>query len=50
MRHSIRRLAALSFGAALLWGVSYIYVAYGQVPWIAAIFYGLKPAVMGIIS
>ena len=37
-------------GAALLWGVSYIYVAYGQVPWIAAIFYGLKPAVMGIVA
>jgi chromate transporter len=37
-------------GAALLWLVSWIYVAYGQVPWIEAIFYGLKPAVMGIVA
>ncbi|MCU0791861.1 MAG: chromate efflux transporter [Opitutaceae bacterium] len=37
-------------GAFLLWLVSYIYVAYGQVPWIDAIFYGLKPAVMGIVA
>ena len=35
--------------AVLLWGLSYIYVAYGAVPWIAAIFYGLKPAVMAIV-
>lgn len=37
-------------GAALLWLVSWIYIAYGQVPWIEAIFYGLKPAVMGIVA
>jgi chromate transporter len=37
-------------GAALLWLVSWIYVAYGQVPWIEAIFYGLKPAVMAIVA
>ncbi len=37
-------------GAALLWTVSWIYVTHGQVPWIAAIFYGLKPAVMGIVA
>lgn len=37
-------------GALLLWLVSYIYVAYGQVPWIEAIFYGLKPAVLGIVA
>lgn len=37
-------------GAALLWLVSWVYVAYGQVPWIEAIFYGLKPAVMGIVA
>ncbi|HTJ77718.1 MAG TPA: chromate efflux transporter [Rariglobus sp.] len=35
--------------ALLLWGLSYVYVAYGAVPWIAAIFYGLKPAVMAIV-
>lgn len=37
-------------GALLLWLVSWIYVAYGDVPWIDAIFYGLKPAVMGIVA
>ncbi len=37
-------------GALLLWLVSYVYVAHGQVPWIAAVFYGLKPAVMGIVA
>ena len=30
----------------ILWGLSFVYAAYGNVPWIAAIFYGLKPAVM----
>jgi chromate transporter len=34
----------------ILWGLSYIYVAYGAVPWIGAIFYGLKPAVMAIVA
>jgi len=34
----------------LLWGLSLIYAAYGNVPWIAAIFYGLKPAVMAIVA
>lgn len=33
----------------ILWGLSYIYVAYGSIPWIAAIFYGLKPAVLAIV-
>src|SRR5438045_3583629 len=28
----------------ILWALSYVYVAFGNVPWIAAIFYGLKPA------
>lgn len=37
-------------GAALMWLVSWVYVAHGQVPWIEAIFYGLKPAVMGIVA
>ena len=26
----------------ILWTLSYIYVAFGNLPWIAAIFYGLK--------
>ena len=34
----------------ILWGLSYIYVAYGNLPWIAAIFYGLKPAVLAIVA
>ncbi|MSU70214.1 MAG: chromate efflux transporter [Opitutaceae bacterium] len=36
--------------AILLWGLSWIYAAYGAVPWIAAIFYGLKPAVTAIVA
>ena len=36
--------------AILLWALSWIYVAYGAVPWIAAIFYGLKPAVTAIVA
>ncbi len=35
--------------AFILWGLSYLYVAYGEVPWLAAFFYGLKPAVMAIV-
>ncbi len=35
---------------AILWGLSYVYVVHGNVPWIAAIFYGLKPAVMAIVA
>ena len=34
----------------ILWGLSYIYVAYGNLSWIAAIFYGLKPAVLAIVA
>ncbi|MGH8093268.1 MAG: chromate efflux transporter [Chthoniobacterales bacterium] len=34
----------------LLWTLSYVYAAYGAVPWIAAIFYGLKPAVIAIVA
>ena len=34
----------------ILWALSFIYVAYGNVPWIAAIFYGLKPAVLAIVA
>jgi len=34
----------------ILWALSYVYVAFGHVAWIAAIFYGLKPAVLGIVA
>src|SRR6516165_6864160 len=34
----------------ILWALSYIYVAFGTIPWIAAIFYGLKPAVLAIVA
>ncbi|PYI94029.1 MAG: chromate transporter [Verrucomicrobia bacterium] len=34
----------------VLWTLSYIYAAYGSVPWIAAIFYGLKPVVVAIVT
>ena len=34
----------------MMWGLSYVYAAYGAVPWIAAIFYGLKPAVTAIVA
>lgn len=37
-------------GALLLWGLSWLYVAHGQTPWLAAAFYGLKPAVVGIVA
>ncbi len=36
--------------AIILWGLSLIYVTWGEVPWVAAIFYGLKPAVLAIIA
>lgn len=35
--------------AFILWGLSYVYVAYGAVPWVAAIFAGLKPAVVAVV-
>jgi len=34
----------------ILWALSYVYVAYGNILWIAAIFYGLKPAVLAIVA
>jgi len=34
----------------ILWALIYIYVAFGNIPWIAAIFYGLKPAVLAIVA
>ena len=36
--------------AFLLWLLSYVYVEYGDVPWIGAVFYGLKPAVIAIVA
>lgn len=33
----------------ILWLLSYVYVAYGSLPWVAGIFYGLKPAVLAIV-
>lgn len=35
--------------AVILWGLSWIYAAYGDVKWIAAVFDGLKPAVLAIV-
>jgi chromate transporter len=34
----------------ILWALSLVYVAFGNVPWVAAIFYGLKPAVLAIVA
>jgi chromate transporter len=34
----------------ILWALSFIYMAYGNVPWLSAIYYGLKPAVMAIVA
>jgi chromate transporter len=34
----------------ILWTLSYIYAAYGNVRWVAAVFYGLKPAVLAIVA
>src|SRR6059036_1122108 len=34
----------------ILLALSWIYAAQGNVPWIAAIFFGLKPAVMAIVA
>ncbi len=34
----------------IMLAITYIYAAYGSVPWIAALFYGLKPAVLGIVA
>ncbi|MBN8249129.1 MAG: chromate efflux transporter [Verrucomicrobia bacterium] len=35
--------------ALILWGLSVLYVLYGHVPWMAALFDGLKPAVLAIV-
>jgi chromate transporter len=33
----------------LLMGLSWLYIAYGQVTWVAGLFYGIKPAVAAIV-
>ena len=33
----------------ILIGLSWLYLTFGQVPWIAAIFFGIKPAVVAIV-
>ncbi len=35
--------------ALMLWGLTWIYAAHGDVSWIAAVFDGLKPAVLAIV-
>ncbi len=37
-------------GALVLWVLSYVYVAYGEVTWVAAFFDGLKPAVVAVVA
>ncbi|MEJ8757884.1 chromate efflux transporter [Pontibacter sp. H259] len=34
----------------ILLGLSLFYVTYGTIPWVAALFYGLKPAVVAIVA
>lgn len=34
----------------ILLGLSVVYVTYGNIPWVAALFYGLKPAVVAIVA
>ena len=36
--------------ALILWALSWAYVAFGTLPWMAAILYGLKPAVLAIVA
>src|SRR4051812_9564205 len=33
----------------ILWTLSFVYAAFGNIPWIAGVFYGLKPAVTAIV-
>ncbi len=34
----------------ILWGLSWIYIAFGTIPSVAALFFGLKPAVAAIVA
>lgn len=36
-------------GALLLWALSWVAAAHGQLPWIEAVFHGLKAAVLGLV-
>jgi chromate transporter len=36
--------------ALILWLLSFIYVTWGALPWMAAIFYGVKPAVVALVA
>src|SRR6266513_6192028 len=36
--------------AFFLWGLTWVSAAYGNIPWVAAIFFGIKPAVMAIVA
>jgi chromate transporter len=36
--------------ALILWVLSYVYVAFGNVAWVNSVFYGLKPAVLAIVA
>ena len=36
--------------AFMLWALSWLSLAGGNIPWVAAIFYGLQPAVMAIVA
>lgn len=36
--------------AIILWALSFVYMRYGDVPAVAAIFYGLQPAVIAIVA
>ena len=35
--------------AVILWGLSLAYVTWGQLPWVTAVFHGLKPAVVALV-
>jgi chromate transporter len=37
-------------GALVLWALSYVYAAYGEVAWVGAFFDGLKPAVVAVVA
>lgn len=52
-----RTLGGIAAGAlfvlpsvAILWLLSYVYAVHGNIAWVAAVFYGLKPAVMAIVA
>src|SRR5437879_1308546 len=36
--------------AFFLWGLTWVYAAYGKIAWVAAIFFGIKAAVMAIVA